>query len=77
MIIKRSSTSSVFSIPIDIGVVNAAGFGNFIYPPAGGSITSSKFIVSNQTSSAFLKGDGSVDTNTYLSISSRYIFNIY
>ena len=34
--------------------------------PSKNSITASKFIVTGATSSGFLKGDGSIDTNTYL-----------
>jgi hypothetical protein len=49
----------------DSGNLNVAG-----YIDAEGSITGSSIIKDGGTSSEFLKADGSVDTNTYLTISS-------
>ena len=52
------------------GVSSITGDSGLTYDGATNSLTADKFIVSGGTSSQFLKGDGSLDNNTYLTSSS-------
>ena len=51
------------------GASSITGDSGLTYDSAANSLTADKFIVSGGTSSQFLKGDGSLDSNTYLTSS--------
>ena len=64
-VVGINSTTPIATLDVD-GTLNVTGIATFAGVNVSGVTTSSSFVKTGGTSSEFLKADGTVDTNTYL-----------
>ena len=74
---NNSTNETVYPIFVDgaTGAQGAESDTGLSYNPSSGALTSGSFVKSGGSSSQFLKADGSVDSNTYLT-SGSYLENV-